>query len=160
MGAASDGLSIYNYVRNPSNHDLKDELLYVQQQIEEIKQSVTALINQVKEESIRTQYVSAERVIVEANRCYINFLNMSEPLDVLYWKREFLKWGGLVRESTSFLLDGVLGYGMLGSDILQTFADNANINVRYYYPCVNSCLNKQCISKIANYYIKAIQYYY
>ena len=117
-----DSLSTGNY----TNEDLINQLQNVESQIDDIMQTVTKLINSEKEESIKMQYANAERVIVEALRCYTNFASMTEPVDIAYWKKEFFRWGGMVRESTTFLLDGILGRGIIGSDILKTLADIVN----------------------------------
>lgn len=140
FGMTGTGIGIYDYCTTPSNKQLKDELLDVQKQLNEIQGSVSELINAVKEESIRTQYNTAGRAIVESLRCHNNYLNMTYeqaggvlyPRDeqgAAYWRKEFLKWGGSVRESVSFLLDGILGHGLIGSDILQAIADIVNKNV-------------------------------
>ncbi len=126
VGDTATGFGIYDWATTPSNQDLADELLHVQVQLEDIKRSITELINQVEEESIRTQYVNSERVIVESLSCENIYGNMTEAQDVDYWRREFLKWGSMLRESVSFLLDGILGKGMIGSDILETIVKIVN----------------------------------
>lgn len=125
-GSVAGGYGVYKSVTRMTNQDLADELLEVQLQLEDIKRSITELINQVEEESIRTQYVSSERVIVESLRCENNYGNMTEAQDADYWRREFLKWGSMLRESVTFLMDGMLGKGMIGSDILDTIAKIVN----------------------------------
>lgn len=47
---------------------------------------------------------------------------MTDPAAQLYWRKEFFKWGSFVRESVSFLMDGMLGRGLvtIASDILQS----------------------------------------
>ena len=114
---------MYDRFTKPTNKDIMNELISVQLQVEAITEQVTKMLHDVEEESIKMQYVNAERIIVEALRCYNNFLNMTEPDDIYYWRREFLKWGGMVRESTTYLLDGVLGRGMISSDILKTIVN-------------------------------------
>lgn len=125
-GGTVAATGIYKSANRPNGQELEEELFVIQEQLDDIKRSVTELINQVKEESIRTQYVSAERVIVESLRCENNYNNMTDAQDVAYWRREFLKWGSMLRESVNFLLDGILGKGMIGSDILKTIAEIVN----------------------------------
>jgi hypothetical protein len=91
------------------------------------------IIYEVEAESIRTQYVSAERQIndvVNSIDIYYEMMNKTQPIDAFATGAlsTFIKWGGMVRESVSFLFDGVLGYGIIGSDILQTIANNVNHN--------------------------------
>ena len=113
-------IGIYDYFSTPGNAELQEQLNHVQEQLDVIESLITELVATVEEESIKTQYVSSQRVIMESLRCYNNYENMTNPMDAAYWYKEFLKWGSFVRESVNFLMDGMLGTGFIASDILNS----------------------------------------
>ena len=115
-----DVFGIYDYFSTPGNAELQEQLNHVQEQLDVIESLITELVATVEEESIKTQYVSSQRVIMESLRCYNNYENMTNPMDAAYWYKEFLKWGSFVRESVNFLMDGMLGTGFIASDILNS----------------------------------------
>ena len=113
-------IGIYDYFSTPGNAELQEQLNHVQEQLDVIESVIEEIVVTVEEESIKTQYVTSQRVIMESLRCYNNYENMTNPMDAAYWYKEFLKWGSFVRESVNFLMDGMLGTGFIASDILNS----------------------------------------
>ena len=122
--------SIYgavDYFTSTKNTDLKAELDLIQAMLTQIEGQISDLFEAVNTMALQTQYAMAQRVISEAVRCYISYDNMTEPESKAYWLREFRKYGGLVRESTNFVMDGMLGNGMIAADILQIIKDQSKV---------------------------------
>ena len=139
----SSGLALYDHFGTESNEALMEELEVIEQQLEEIQNIIDDLMSTVKEESVKMQYVNAQRIIMEGLRCYNTYANMTNPVDQLYWSKEFLKWGSFLRESVNFMMDGMLGTGFglinAGLVIQSTFTGFNNISWRakYVYNCKN-----------------------
>jgi len=141
FGIFTSGLGIYDHFAHPSTQDLMDEILAIQQQLEGITEDLKQVINLVKDASLRTQYVSSQRIIVESLRIVNYYVNMTEMQnmnttqeDIDYWQSEFAKWGSLLRESVSFLMDGLLGRGFISGDIIKeiTLIENHNPTMIQY----------------------------
>ena len=103
------------------------------EQFSTIQTKIGEFISLLTDESIRDQYASTERVIVESLHCFNAYTNMTEPEDVAYWKAEFLKWGSSLRESVSFLFDGICGRSIIASDILQAIVVTYKVNTTSNY---------------------------
>ena len=131
IGLYSSIMGIYDSITNPSTGELaaqiKEGFQRVEQQLASIQQSINEVISIILDQSIRTQYASTERVITESLRCYNAYLNMTSPEGQEYWRQEFLKVGGLLRESVSFLLDGMLGRNIFAGDLLLTVVNNEKV---------------------------------
>ena len=131
IGLYSSIMGIYDSITNPSTGELaaqiKEGFQRVEQQLASIQQSINEVISIILDQSIRTQYASTERVITESLRCYNSYLNMTSPEGQEYWRQEFLKVGGLLRESVSFLLDGMLGRNIFAGDLLLTVVNNEKV---------------------------------
>jgi hypothetical protein len=131
IGMYSSIMGIYDSITNPSTAELaaqiKEGFQRVEQQLASIQQSINEVISIILDQSIRTQYASTERVITESLRCYNAYLNMTSPEGQEYWRQEFLKVGGLLRESVSFLLDGMLGRNIFAGDLLLTVVNNEKV---------------------------------
>ena len=135
----SSGLALYDHFGTESNEALMEELEVIEQQLEEIQNIIDDLMSTVKEESVKMQYVNAQRIIMEGLRCYNTYANMTNPVDQLYWSKEFLKWGSFLRESVNFMMDGMLGTGFIASDILQTIEEVAKVKKKlfnYFFPTI------------------------
>ena len=132
-GLVGGVIGIYDYFAFPSNQDLMEQLKHVEEQLDVIEVLIEEIVVTVEEESIRTQYVSSQRVIFEALRCYNAYANMTDPQDASYWHKEFLKWGSFVRESVNFLLDGMLGTGFIASDILESMVIISKVFLKFAY---------------------------
>ncbi len=79
---------------------------------------------EIADGSMRTQYFSSQRVIMESLRIASNYVNVSNEVnatsdDLDYWASEMGKWGSLVRESIMFLMDGFLGTNVIAGDLLK-----------------------------------------
>lgn len=126
--AAGIGKSWYDSLGGLSGEDfLFLQLHNIQLELKNINQKISEVILEVNDMAIKTQYVSAQRVILEAIRCFENYAKMTKKEDKAYWLREFKKYGNLVRESISFLMDGMLGNGFIASDILQTICSMSQV---------------------------------
>lgn len=139
FGIFTSGLGIYDHFKHPSTQDLMDEILSIQEQLVGITEDLKQVINLVKDASLRTQYVSSQRVIVESLRIVNYYVNMTEMQnmnttqeDIDYWQSEFAKWGSLLRESVSFLMDGLLGRGFISGDIIKEITLIENVLYIYY----------------------------
>ena len=122
IGVVSGMMSIYDFLtKTPGITDdqIKQGFNDVQQQLNTIQNMIDQTIGLIVDTSIRNQYVTTERVITESLRCYNAYTSMTAPEDLAYWQGEFLKWGSFLRESVSFLLDGMLGRGIIAGDILE-----------------------------------------
>lgn len=122
------------FAKKPGGDDASEiaqQLISIDEQLSDSRSSVSKLIAAVQEESVRLQFANAERIIVESLRCLNAYNNMTDPAAKLYWRKEFLKWGSFIRESVSFLMDGMLGRGLvtISSDILQSI-EQANLKSR------------------------------
>lgn len=126
-GMASDIWGIVDFFGKPSNQVLMDGLHEIEKQLDGINNQIEELISEVDKSSIQTQYISVQRVIVESIRSFNNYANMVDPMDKAYWLREFNKYGSLVRESTSFLMDGMLGNGFIATDIIAAISRLAKV---------------------------------
>lgn len=126
-GMLSDAWGIYDFFGKPSNQDLMNELQTIERQLDGINNQIEELISEVDKSSIQTQYISVQRVIMESIRCFNNYANMTDPKDKAYWLREFNKYGSLVRESMSFLMDGMLGNGFIATDIIAAISRLAKV---------------------------------
>ena len=119
-------MKVYDSIANPQPSDaelaalIKQGFSDVERELFDIQQSIDDLISIIADQSVRTQYASTERVITESLRCYNAYLNMTQQEGKDYWKSEFLKTGSLLRESVSFLLDGMLGRNVFAGDIVAT----------------------------------------
>ena len=146
-GLIGSMVGIYDFFFNPNNGDLEEQLDHVQEQLDVIEAVIEEIVVTVEEESIRTQYVSSQRVILESLRCYNAYANMTHPEAASYWYKEFLKWGSFVRESVNFLMDGMLGTGFIASDILESMVIISKvivyINIYYKYWRL---MTQQCVS--------------
>ena len=127
VGVFGNVLGIYDVFGRKSNQELMDGLKEIERQLDEINNTIEELMSAVDESSIQTQYISAQRVIMESIRCFNNYANMTEPENKAYWFREFNKYGSLVRESTSFIMDGMLGNGFIATDIIKTLERLAGV---------------------------------
>ena len=128
------GLGAYDSFANPSTEELLGQINDIQKQLEGITQDLKNVIHQVEDAGMKAQYVSSQRVIVESLRIVNYYLNMTEVQnvnttqeDIDYWQNEFAKWGSLVRESVSYLMDGMLGRGFISGDIIKTIAGEGNV---------------------------------
>ena len=128
------GLGAYDSFANPSTEELLGQINDIQKQLEGITQDLKNVIHQVEDAGMKAQYVSSQRVIVESLRIVNYYLNMTEVQnknttqeDIDYWQNEFAKWGILVRESVSYLMDGMLGRGFISGDIIKTIAGEGNV---------------------------------
>lgn len=83
-GTAFDILGFYDFFGSKSNGDLMDALLDIQDQLIDINDSIEQLISAVDKSAIQTQYISAQRVIMESIRCFNNYANMTKPEDKAY----------------------------------------------------------------------------
>ena len=131
IGLYSSIMGIYDSITNPSSAELaaqiKEGFQRVEQQLTSIQQSINEVINIILDQSIRTQYASTERVIRESLRCLNAYLNINSADGKEYWRQEFLKVAGTVRESVSFLLDGMLGRSIFAGDLLLTVVNNEKV---------------------------------
>ena len=131
IGLYSSIMGIYDSITNPSSAELaaqiKEGFQRVEQQLTSIQQSINEVINIILDQSIRTQYASTERVIRESLRCLNAYLNINSADGKEYWRQEFLKVAGTVRESVSFLLDGMLGRNIFAGDLLLTVVNNEKV---------------------------------
>ena len=128
------GLGAYDSFANPSTEELLGQINDIQKQLEGITQDLKNVIHQVEDAGMKAQYVSSQRIIVESLRIVTYYLNMTEVQnqnttqeDIDYWQNEFAKWGSLVRESVSYLMDGMLGRGFISGDIIKTIAGEGNV---------------------------------
>ena len=128
------GLGAYDSFANPSTEELLGQINDIQKQLEGITQDLKNVIHQVEDAGMKAQYVSSQRVIVESLRIVNYYLNMTEVQnmnttqeDIDYWQNEFAKWGSLVRESVSYLMEGMLGRGFISGDIIKTIAGEGNV---------------------------------
>lgn len=126
----ANGIGLYSRLNNPNTIELYDEIMAIHDELIAIKGNLDEVISAVKEASIRAQYASCERIIYESYRIVGYYLNMTESTelnttqeDIDYWQGEFAKWGGLVRESVSFLMEGLLGGSYVSGDILETITE-------------------------------------
>ena len=134
IGFVNAMFSVYDFFTNPSTEELLGQIDDIQNQLEGITQDLKDVINQVKDAGMKAQYVSSQRIIVESLRIVTYYLNMTEVQnqnttqeDIDYWQNEFAKWGSLVRESVSYLMDGMLGRGFISGDIIKTIAGEGNV---------------------------------
>ena len=139
IGYFSSMFTFYDRLNGPNSNELMAEMQHIEQQLDEIKDSLTAVTNAVKDSSLKSQYVSSQRIITESLRIAIYYLNMTEDLDlnttqadIDVWHMEFMKWGSMVRESVSFLMDGLLGRGIIGSDIIKTLVEIEEVCIRIF----------------------------
>ena len=122
---AVDALGLYARFKDTSTQELLAEIQHIQEELASIKGDLRRVTNNIQEASIRSQYVSAQRVVFESLRILEYYQDMKEGAtnatqeDVDYWQSELAKWGGLLRESITFLMDGFLGKGFIGSDLLE-----------------------------------------
>jgi len=135
-----DGVGIARRVKNPNTNELYNEMLKIEGQLGDISKQLTEVTNDIKVDSIRAQYLSAQRIIYESLRISTYYLNMTETPtgrmypdvittqdDIDFWLDEFKKWGSLLRENINFLMDGWLGRGMIAGDILKTIVDVSGV---------------------------------
>ena len=134
IGFVNAMFSVYDHFANPSTEELLSQIDDIQNQLEGITQDLKDVINQVKDAGMKAQYVSSQRIIVESLRIVTYYLNMTEVQnqnttqeDIDYWQSEFAKWGSLLRESVSFLMDGLLGRGFISGDIIKQIAEIENV---------------------------------
>jgi len=126
----TSGFGLFDTFGTKTGQDLMDELKNIGAMLDAIESQIDELFMAVGEAALQTQYSSAQRVISEAVRCYNNYLEMNSTEesetkleDMHYWFKEFRKYGSLVRESTCFVMDGMLGKGLIASDILAIIRD-------------------------------------
>ena len=131
-GGTSFGFGLFDTFGTASFEDLRDELKNIELMVQGIQNQVNELIYRENEAALQTQYSSAQRVIMEAVRCYNAYLNMTEAEDKVYWLREFRKYGSFVRESTNFVMDGMLGRGLLGSDIIKIVREMSYVAINIF----------------------------
>ncbi len=127
-------LGWYSRIKHPNTQDLNDAIVNIQNDLTKIQKDLNEVISRVKVASIQAQYVSSQRVIFESYRIATYYLNMTETKDlttavedVEFWQLEFVKWGSMLRESINFFLDGLLGGGFIGADVLETIAEISNV---------------------------------
>ena len=116
--------SVYRYCTKPNTADLMEQLEDIENQLDEVQAALDELMAEVADGSMRTQYVSSQRIIMESLRIAFNYVNVSNEVnateeDLDYWASEIGKWGSLVRESVMFLMDGFLGNNVLAGDLLK-----------------------------------------
>ncbi len=121
---ANDGISIYRFFNQPNGADLMYQIKSIEDQLDQVQTGINQLMAEIADGSMRTQYVSSQRVIMESLRIASNYVNVSNevgatPDDLDYWASEMGKWGSLVRESVTFLMDGFLGHNVLAGDLLK-----------------------------------------
>lgn len=131
VGIVRGVMGVYDSITNPSTGDLQDQINdgfhRVEQQLSAIQQSIDQVINVVIDQGIRGQYVTTERVITESLRCYNAYSSMTDEQDAAYWRGEFLRWGAYLRESVSFLLDGMLGRGIIAGDVFLSIVASEQV---------------------------------
>lgn len=139
----SVGFGIYKRLDDPvSNEQLYEQMKEIEATLNNIQSELQDVTKAVKKECIQVQYLSAQRVVYESLRISIYYLNMTEhpelfpnyppefnvtQADLDYWEDEFAKWGSLLRENINFLMDGLLGRGILAGDILKTIVDISDV---------------------------------
>ena len=129
-----EAYDLLTFTSGATSSEVKEGFEHVNEQFSSIQSKIGEFISLITDESIRDQYASTERVIVESLHCYNAYTNMTEPEDVAYWKAEFLKWGSSLRESVSFLFDGICGRSIIASDILQAIV----VTCKVKYNSINS----------------------
>ena len=141
------GLGAYDSFANPSTEELLGQINDIQKQLEGITQDLKNVIHQVEDAGMKAQYVSSQRVIVESLRIVNYYLNMTEVQnvnttqeDIDYWQNEFAKWGSLVRESVSYLMEGMLGRGFISGDIIKQLVHIEKVFI-YYYSLMKTNVN-------------------
>ena len=145
IGFVKGIMGIYDSIVNPSTKELADLIKQgfsdVERELYDIQQSINDLISIIADQSMRTQYASTERVITESLRCYNAYLNMTQQEGKDYWRGEFLKTGSLLRESVSFLLDGMLGRNVFAGDIVATVTDAEKVGetMQAYPDTLHAC---------------------
>lgn len=125
---AMEAYDLLTWTEGARSSEVRDGFIQVKEQMEAIESKNDQIISLIIDTAIRDEYITTERVIMESLRCYNAYLNMTEPEDVAYWKGEFIKWGGLLRESVSFLFDGMVGRGIIAGDILQAIVTTYKVN--------------------------------
>lgn len=120
----SKGKSLYDHMNQAGPIDLKPYFQKINVELDEIRSGLSELMRSIKDTSIRRQYLSAQRVILESYRILDYYTTVEEtyPTELDYWKSEFAKWGSLLRESILFLLDGMLGHNAIAGDIIENCA--------------------------------------
>lgn len=116
------------------------EINEIQRQLDNVQAGLNELMSAIHDASMRTQYVSAQRVIIETWRIAGYYVNVTHQVnftqdDVNYWKSEIDKWGSRVRESVFFLMDGFLGNHALAGDLLN-YIVQADPDVLIYHKLI------------------------
>lgn len=131
---AANGIDAYSRIKNPNSDELYEVIVDIHDQLCDIQDSLNEVITQVKVASIQAQYVSSQRVVFESYRIVTYYLNMTESKefnttteDVEFWHLEFAKWGSMLRESINFFMDGLLGGGFIGADVLETITEISGV---------------------------------
>ena len=139
---------ITSYFIQPTTAELYNQINNIQKELDEVQEGLGQLMAEIADASMRTQYVSAQRVVKESLRLSAYYANVTEevangntnvtPDDVDYWRSEVAKWGSLLRESVTFLMDGFLGENVIAGDLLKYIVDANGPNVSIF---LLYCLN-------------------
>ena len=126
-------MDIYSFVQDQkdiSNLELAEKFNSVETGLKQIKDDIKNVINAVKEESVRNQYVDEEKAIDNSVRALAAYTeHLSTKGESVYLRESFLAKAAKLEDSISTLMKGMLGPSSLGGDIVLALRDGLDVTI-------------------------------
>ena len=129
-------MDIHSFIKSEndiSNSDLAKKIDSVETGLKEIKDDIKNVINAVREESVRNQYVAEEKVIDNSVRALAAYTeHLSTKGESVYLRESFLAKAAKLEDSISTLMKGMMGPSSLGGDIVLALRDGVDVTIFLY----------------------------